>query len=67
MVSTAGPGIFLQGLAVHGANGEALPGAALDRAVVAAAFEYAARTGTPLCAFLGDTCSTLRMTPELEV
>ncbi len=67
MVSTSGPGIFLQGLAVHGVSGELLPGAALDRAVVAAAFDYAERTGTPLCAFLGDTCSTLRLTPELEV
>ena len=67
VVSTSGPGIFLQGLAVHGASGAELPGgAALDRAVVAAAFQYAERTGTPLCAFLGDTCATLRMTTELE-
>ena len=26
MVSPRGPGIFLQGLAVHGADGSALPG-----------------------------------------
>ena len=67
VVSTSGPGIFLQGLAVHGARGALLPGAALERAIVAAAFEYAERTDTPLCAFLGDTCATLRMTAELEV
>ena len=64
VVSTSGPGIFLQGLAVHGPSGALLPGAALDRGVVAAAFEYAERTGVPLCAFLGDSCATLRMAPR---
>jgi hypothetical protein len=67
VVSASGPGIFLQGLAVHGPSGAPLPGAALDPGVVAAAFEYAERMGVPLCAFLGDTCATLRMAPELEV
>ena len=42
-------------------------GAMLPRAVVSAAFEYAAATGVPLAGFLGDECVTLRMTPELEV
>ena len=67
VVSSSGPGIFLQGLAVHGPSGVPLPGAALDRAVVRAAFEYADQNGVPLCAFLGDSCATLRMAPELEV
>ena len=31
------------------------------------AFTYAEKHGVPLCAFLGDTCATLRMTDELEV
>ncbi len=42
-------------------------GAALPRAVVSAAFEFASATGVPLAGFLGDECVTLRMTPELEV
>ena len=67
VVSASGPGIFLQGLAVHGPAGAPLPGAVLDRGVVAAAFEYAERMDVPLCAFLGDTCATLRMEPELKV
>ena len=35
--------------------------------MVRAAFEYAQETETPLCAFLGDECVTLRMTEELLV
>ncbi len=50
---------------LKGASGCA--GAALPRAVVSAAFEYAGATGVPLAGFLGDECVTLRMTPELEV
>ena len=121
VVSNSGPGIFLQGLAVHGRNGELLPGDPtiqtpdthsvhvescascrvvsgspcrtvfglnarspyrearnavsptpptgrnLPRTVVREAFAYAEERGVPLCAFLGDTCVTLRMTDELRV
>ena len=42
-------------------------GKALSQKVVRAAFEYAQETETPLCAFLGDECVTLRMTKELLV
>ena len=42
-------------------------GKELSQKVVKAAFEYAQETETPLCAFLGDKCVTLRMTDELLV
>ena len=67
IVSPTGPGIFLQGLAVHGSAGQLLPGYRLNPEVVRAAFQYATETDTPLCAFLGDDCATLRMHPELQV
>lgn len=35
--------------------------------MVREAFEYAQAQGVPLCAFLGDTCVTLRMADELRV
>ncbi len=42
--------------------GEDLPGS-----IVQSAFQYSVERGVPLCAFLGDTCATLRMTDELQV
>ena len=35
--------------------------------MVSAAFKYAKEHDVPLSAFLGDTCATLKMHPELEV
>jgi len=66
LVSTRGPGVFLQGLAVHGRDGAQLSDAALPADVVARAFDWAGRTGVSCVAFLGDECATLAMTPELE-
>ena len=66
-MSPSGPGIFLQGLAVHGPTGQLLPGSRLCPNVVRTAFQYAMDTDTPLCAFLGDDCATMRMHPELQV
>ncbi|KAG2429570.1 hypothetical protein HXX76_010805 [Chlamydomonas incerta] len=69
LVWPEGPGVFLQGLAVHGRGGRMLSDAVLPAAVVRAAFDYSAAAGTPLCAFLGDTCATtaaLGLTPELR-
>lgn len=66
VVSPRGPGVFLQGLAVHGTDGRHLSDAALPAPVVSAAFDWAGRAGVSCVAFLGDECATLRMTPELE-
>mmetsp|Transcript_20617 Transcript_20617/g.62091 ORF Transcript_20617/g.62091 Transcript_20617/m.62091 type:complete len:408 (+) Transcript_20617:193-1416(+) len=66
VVWEGGPGIFLQGLAVHALDGTPLPSPNLPPQVVRAAFEYATKHDVPLSAFLGDTCSTLKMHPELE-
>ncbi|KAK9806969.1 hypothetical protein WJX72_008996 [[Myrmecia] bisecta] len=66
VVSPKGPGIFLQGLAVHGARGQLLPGKDMPPAVVAQAFKYSLEHDVPLSAFLGDECVTLKMAPELE-
>lgn len=66
VVSTHGPGVFLQGLAVHGMDGRLLPSPNLPAQVVMAAFEYANKHDVPLAAFLGDTCATLKMQTELQ-
>lgn len=66
VVSTNGPGVFLQGLAVHGLDGRLLPSPNLPTEVVTAAFEYASRHDVPLAAFLGDACATLKMHTELQ-
>lgn len=61
------PGLFLQGLAVHGMNGDLIGGGCLPSDIVAAAFQYALDTSTPICGFLGDECVTIgSMTPEIE-
>ncbi len=66
LVSSRGPGVFLQGLAVHGRDGRQLSDAALPAAVVRRAFEWAGRAGVSCVAFLGDECATLELTPELR-
>lgn len=53
-------------MAVHGPTGQLLPGSRLCPNVVRTAFQYAMDTDTPLCAFLGDDCATMRMHPELQ-
>jgi hypothetical protein len=55
-----------QGLAVHGSSGQQLTDAALPRDVVSAAFSWAQGAGISCCAFLGDTCATLQLTPQLQ-
>jgi Cof subfamily protein (haloacid dehalogenase superfamily) len=68
VVGPAHPGIFLQGLAVHGARGARLPvpGGALPPAVVRAAYAFARARSVPLCAFLGETAATPFAAPELD-
>ena len=66
LVSHRTPGVFLQGLAVHGLRGRQLTDAQLPDDVVADAFAYAQAHDLACVAFLGDACATLRMTPELE-
>ena len=65
LVSPRTPGIFLQGIVTYGAGGAVLAQNSLPAEVVAEAFAYAEREEVALCAFLGDTCATLRRTPEL--
>ena len=66
LCSERGPGVFLQGLAVHGAQGEALSDSRLPPALVRAALLWGEANGVPLCCFLGDECAALALTPELE-
>ena len=66
LVSTSSPGIFLQGLAVHGPRGESLFSSHLTKEVVEEAFKWSLASGVSLAAFHGDTCSTLTMTRELQ-
>ena len=65
LVSRSGPGVFLQGLAVHGHDGRQLSDATLPSPVVAAAFDWASAAGVSCVAFLGDECATLELTPDL--
>jgi hypothetical protein len=51
---------------VHGSSGQQLTDAALPRDVVSAAFSWAQGAGISCCAFLGDTCATLQLTPQLQ-
>lgn len=44
-----------------------IAGPDLSSELVHAAFKYSLEKGMPLAAFLGDTCATLEMQPELEV
>lgn len=66
LVSPRGPGVFLQGLAVHGTDGAQLSDAALPPGVVSAAFEWSRGSGVSCVAFLGDQCAALELTPELR-
>jgi len=67
VVGRNNPGLFLQGLAVHGFDGELIGGGCLTSDIVASAFQYSVSTGTPICGFLGDECVTIgSMTPEIE-
>ncbi|GLI70135.1 hypothetical protein VaNZ11_014943 [Volvox africanus] len=66
LVWPQGPGVFLQGLAVHGRGGAALSDAALPHSVVEAAYKYSAASGVALCVFLGDTCATPDLTAEIR-
>lgn len=66
MVSKSGPGVFLQGLAVHDWSGSALAGSNLSFEFVASVFKYSEKNSVPCIAFLGDDCATMEMTPEVE-
>lgn len=68
VVSPNHPGLFLQGLAVHGMDGTLVGGGTLPPEIVRSAFEYSLATKTPICGFLGDHCVTIGgMTPEIEL
>lgn len=66
VVSTKGPGIFLQGLAVHGKLGNLIAGGTLPSDIVRQAFEFAQNQGVSVCGFLGEECVTIEMTPEVQ-
>lgn len=66
LVCQKGPGIFLQGLAVHGRDGSLLRTASMPGEAVRAAMTWARESRVPCCAFLGDECLTLEQGPELE-
>lgn len=66
VVGMGTPGIFLQGLAVHGTGGQLIAGGELDPHVVRMAFEWAQSTGIAVCGFQGESCITTSMTPEVE-
>lgn len=55
----------VQGLAVHGHQGQQLSDAVLPGSVVTEAFEWAAAQQVSCVAFLGDECSTLKLTDDL--
>ena len=60
LFSENSPGIFLQGLLVHGKGGEVLDRSFLPPSVVREAFQYAEEENVACCGFLGDTNVTLR-------
>lgn len=66
VVSKKGPGVFLQGLAVHDWYGNALAGRNLSFEFVASVFKYCEKNSVPCIAFLGDDCATMEMRPEVE-
>ena len=65
-VSGEAPGIFLQGLVVHGLRGKLLPGEYLPPSVVQRAFSFAKENGVSLSGFLGDTAICLQMDSNLR-
>ena len=65
LFSENSPGIFLQGLLVHGKGGEVLDRSFLPPSVVREAFQYAEEENVACCGFLGDTNVTLRAHPRL--
>lgn len=65
VIGPRGPGIFLQGLAVHGVSGDLIAGGEVEPEVVRAAFQFAAASNIAVCGFLGETCVTIRMTAEV--
>lgn len=66
VVSTSGPGVFLQGLTAFGRRGQLIAGGTLPMEVVRAAWEFAATHDVPVCGFLEEECVTHKMHPELE-
>lgn len=66
VVGSNGPGIFLQGLSVHGRQGRRIGGGSLPPNVVRRAFEFAQSNDVSICGFLGEECVTTCMTPKIE-
>lgn len=66
VVSTTGPGIFLQGLTAYGRDGRLIAGGTLPPEVVRAAWEFAAAHSLPVCGFLEEECLAQAMHPELQ-
>lgn len=65
VVSEKGPGVFLQGLAVYGPNGELVDGGVLDADTVLQVVQYSLKNKISVCGFLGDTCITPDMTDDI--
>jgi len=66
MFSSASPGIFIQGLLVHGPGGKVLSQTYLPKEVVERAFSYAEEAQIACCGFLGDRNVTLAAHPRLD-
>ncbi|GAX75731.1 hypothetical protein CEUSTIGMA_g3174.t1 [Chlamydomonas eustigma] len=69
VVSSRSPGLFLQGLSVHGLGGVQLSDAQLPASAVEQAFKFLQSdqcSQISACAFLGDECSTLSMSPDIR-
>jgi len=66
MFSSASPGIFIQGLLVHGPDGKVLSQTYLPKDVVRKAFLYAEEANVACCGFLGERNVTLRSHPLLD-
>lgn len=66
LVSTRGPGVFLQGLTVYDWSGEACVGPDLSSDLVMSVFRYCESANISCIAFSGDECLTTRMTSDVE-
>ena len=66
MFDSTSPGIFIQGLLVHGPGGKVLNQTYLPRDVVRKSFLYAEEANIATTAFLGDKNVTLKSHPRLD-
>eukprot|EP00793_Prasinoderma_coloniale_P005245 PRCOL_00001006-RA len=67
VLSDDSPGIFLQGIIVHGSDGEVISESSLDAQVARVALEYASREGVPAVAFVDrERAATTSVHPRVK-